>query len=686
MTVRAVILGLVVAVGLATYGSICDLWTQYAGIGGDLVPNYAFGLVLIGLLLVNPFLRLVRLGRFKSAEWVVILSMAFMGSVIAGSGLMWTFPHPIIVPIRAQAENPGWKAKDLLGYVPDVMLVDAKPTPEDPLPDAVKDFLKGKARRGRVIGLGEVPWRAWGPTLSFWFAVLGLTFVAGLCAVVVVHRQWSRREHLPYPIVTFANVLIEDPGPGLFGPVFRQKVFWLGFALSFVILTINGVHKWYPGFPAVATGINFNPFREVEVVKPLIKVPLYGRNILNVQFFFAAVGLAYFVSSEVSFSLGISGWLFALCAAPLVARGVDMSSATFAGGLPLYMYFGAYLGMGIMVMYLGRRFYWSVLKRSLFLPDSRAGVSATEAWAARVGIAACILLVVLLCRIGLHPALAVAFVLMIGLLFMMVGRVHVATGLFIIQQMWHPVDILVGIFGAAALGPHALIILALLCIVVTIDTRIAVVPLALNVLRLGDLQNARAGRLVGWMAVAVIAAMIVAVAATVWMQYSFGVEGMDSDNTRWAQVVAKFPFNMLNGQIDKLTEAQLEAASRPLTLSRLLQARPTRHFFTAAGIGLFLVLGCSYLRLRFPRWPLHPVMFLVWGTPWMVEYAPCFLMAWLIKSLVLKYGGRRTYQNSRTFFVGLIVGEVAAAMVWVAVPVLYYIGTGTFGESYSVRP
>jgi len=269
----------------------------------------------------------------------------------------------------------------------------------------------------------------------------------------------------------------------------------------------------------------------------------------------------------------------------------------------------------------------------------------------------------------------------------MIGRINAATGLFLIQPFWNPVGILLGVFGFVAVGPQALIALALLCTVVTIDPRIAVLPLAVNALKLGELQKVRPSGLAAWMSVAVVAALIIGVLATVFLLYNFGVNGMDSGGTRWALTVARMPFEMLKRNLDKLTEAQLEQATGELTFSRLmLTGRPVRNFFTAIGVGLALVVGCSWLRLRFPHWPLHPVMFLVWGTGNMSLYAPSFLLAWLIKGVVLKYGGQRIYLQSRGFFVGLVAGEFAAALLWAGVGAVYYLNTGQLGESFLVRP
>jgi hypothetical protein len=294
----------------------------------------------------------------------------------------------------------------------------------------------------------------------------------------------------------------------------------------------------------------------------------------------------------------------------------------------------------------------------------------------------------LLWWVGLHPLLGVLFVLLTGALFLMIGRINAATGLFIIQPFWHPGSILAAIFGSLAIGPRAVIILALLSVVVTIDPRIAVVPLGLNAVHLGERHRLRPGRLAAWMAVAVILAMLVAVPVTVYVLYDLGVSGTGSGGTRWAvEDVARMPFRMLERSVDELAAADaLHAARAPATLTRLLHPEPKRHFFVAAGIGFALVMLCSWLRLRFTRWPLHPMLFLVWGSRWTTEFAPSFLLAWLIKSAITRYGGLSTYRRLRPFFIGLMAGEFASGILWSGIGVGYYALTGTRGASFRVRP
>ena len=43
------------------------------------------------------------------------------------------------------------------------------------------------------------------------------------------------------------------------------------------------------------------------------------------------------------------------------------------------------------------------------------------------------------------------------------------------------------------------------------------------------------------------------------------------------------------------------------------------------------------------------------------------LIAWLLKGVIVRFGGVRLFRNLRPFFLGLILGEVAVQGVWAVV-------------------
>jgi hypothetical protein len=40
------------------------------------------------------------------------------------------------------------------------------------------------------------------------------------------------------------------------------------------------------------------------------------------------------------------------------------------------------------------------------------------------------------------------------------------------------------------------------------------------------------------------------------------------------------------------------------------------------------------------------------------------LVAWLIKKLIVKYGGMNAYKQAKPFFIGMVVGAVVCIFLW----------------------
>ena len=69
------------------------------------------------------------------------------------------------------------------------------------------------------------------------------------------------------------------------------------------------------------------------------------------------------------------------------------------------------------------------------------------------------------------------------------------------------------------------------------------------------------------------------------------------------------------------------------------------------------------VKLRFPAWPLHPVAFpLAFCFP-IDAMLPAIIVSWLIKLLLLRYGGLRAHRKALPFFLGLLVGSATMSLV-----------------------
>lgn len=97
--------------------------------------------------------------------------------------------------------------------------------------------------------------------------------------------------------------------------------------------------------------------------------------------------------------------------------------------------------------------------------------------------------------------------------------------------------------------------------------------------------------------------------------------------------------------------------------------------FTMVGVGVMTFLVAGYH--LFIWWPLHPIGYLTTYTSAMQILWFGFFIGWLCNALVLRYGGVALFREARRLFVGLIVGDIVMAIVWLIVgiftPISYHV-------------
>ena len=120
----------------------------------------------------------------------------------------------------------------------------------------------------------------------------------------------------------------------------------------------------------------------------------------------------------------------------------------------------------------------------------------------------------------------------------------------------------------------------------------------------------------------------------------------------------------------------LESSLKISGWERFKQMAPNGKCMAGLGIGVFLVLLFSQLRQYFPKWPFHPIIFLVWSTMPNGIYADSFLIGWLMKTSVLKFGGFKIYEKLKPFAVGLIAGELLTVIITIIFGTIFYFITG----------
>jgi hypothetical protein len=152
----------------------------------------------------------------------------------------------------------------------------------------------------------------------------------------------------------------------------------------------------------------------------------------------------------------------------------------------------------------------------------------------------------------------------------------------------------------------------------------------------------------------VVLALLLSSYMTMTMMYRYGFTGM-----RVSLAYTNFQWQTLNagGRIASYLTDPGAAASKPGGIM-------------AVGAGAAVVLFLGMMRLRFWWWPFHPLGYIAantWGAQWW--YMP-FFVGWLLKTLVIRYGGLRLYRATVPLAIGSIVGDVANTGIWTVVAVV----------------
>jgi len=677
MTLRSIILGLMLAALVAGFGYLNDSVVRLNLLVGYHVAVSVFGLLVVALLTVNPLLsRLRRQWRLGGGELATMTALVLIACAVPGSSMMRTFTPGLAFPIRYEQIDVGWRHSGPLGYVCPAML----PNDGQYSKELLDGFVMGRGEPGKPIALDEVPWAPWIKPLAIWMPLLATLGVAVICLSLIVHRQWSRNERLRYPIAAFAGSLLgEEDNRGL-NSIFRDRIFWLGAACVVAIRIINGLHAWYPN--SIEVPLTFD-FSAVHAKWPdMIKVD-HGLMLLYPEIFPIVVAFAFFLASDVSLSLGLSTLGIVVAASMLAGWGVDTSYDSYSGGVFPYQRFGGYLALGAMLLYTGRGYYRSVLVRALtFRHNGEA--QGYAAWALRVLVLAFVALTVMLMLLGLDVLVSIIVVGLLLLIFLIIARLNAEAGLFFVGAAWQPIAVLVGLFGIAALGPSVIGTVALLGALIVMDPRECLMPFVVNGLKICDDQHVRPARIGRWGPWVFIMSIAVAVPVVLWANYNYGVTLRDT----WATGdVPRFPFDAVDHAVRELKlRGELASSQGISAIGRIARMNPDGRFLAAAGAGLVVVLAVSVLRIRLTWWPLHPIIFLVWGSWAMNKFSASFLLGWAIKAAVTRLGGTRAYRRGLRLMIGVIAGDLLAGLAFMVHGAAYYSITGLAPVVYRVLP
>ncbi len=632
LTVRAVVLGILSAGGSAMLYPFLRQGNNIVGMGMGYFPWGPVILLFFFVFVVNVALKLAnRAWALRPQEIVVIFVMALVAVVSLASLLIVTLASP---RYYASPENE-WA--DL--FLDDILSWMA---PED-TGNAITWFYEG-------LPLGEtIPWAAWLPSLLWWCSFVMAVYLICIALVALFRKQWVENERLLFPLMSTPMALMEDSAsPRLLPAITKKPAFLVGFFLIFGMLAWNAVTFLEPGLPLIQFGgpVNFGRTfpRIVIAATPWV------------------IGLCYFVNPEVLFSF----WFFQLLVRfqqALFTR-IGYSAGVFElggfgpSGVPSYVsvIWQSYGAFSVFILYgvwAGRRHLAEIFRRAW--RGLRTQGDERELMSPRLAVICLALglvyMAAFMARTGMSVPLIALFLPAAILAYFGTTRLVIESGLPYVKLPLMAQLFTMHTLGSVGMSTPSMVGIAFSFGWIT-NLWSAFMPAAAHGAKLADLLRMN-GRVI---VVATILGIAVALPVTLWYYIDSAYHTGAHNFASWVYQ-SGFPYDYIT--------AKMRNPHGP---------DPQRLGFM--GLGATLTGFLIFARHRFSWWPLHPIGLTCPLVPGMVGHLGSFFLTWLAKVIIIKIGGQSLYERGKPFFIGLVVGHIAGALLYVLANLILYPGEG----------
>ena len=630
VTWRAIIIGLLL-IPINSYWVFLVEIVRYAGHPTtiSLFYNAIFNLfILIG---INRLLaRWAPKWTFSQGELLTVYIMINISSALVGHDFIQVLVPIMTYPFKYASPENQWR---------DLVFSDIPKWLSVRDTDAVNAFYHGASSIYDAHNF-----RAWlRPVL--WWSGFTITLVMTLLFInVLLRKQWTEREKLTYPLVHLPLDMTAENSP-----LWRSRLLWLGFALAAVIDINNGLHMLYPSIPAV-------PIKLEDQSSFFTARPWNNIGWLPVDFYPFGIGLGMLLPLDLLFSCWFFFWVW---------KAQLIISAQYGwNAIPSFPFiyeqaFGAYMGICLFAFLMSRAHLWNLarhfFRRRPDIGDENEPISYRAAmWGTLAGL---VFLFCFACKAGLSPWVVVVFFAVFFALMLAITRMRAELGPPAHDlHMSGPDRMITSVVGPGNMARSDLTVLSMFYWF-NRAYRCHPTPFQLEGFKMGERARMSYSRLFWAMTLATVIGTFAAFWANLHHLYIQG--GAVVGPPAVPLIFGMEPYNRLDGWI-----------KAPLP--------PDYRVLAASGVGFTITIVLNSLRMRLPWLPLHPVGYAVSSSWSMHRLWISMFIAWLIKLLLLRYGGLRAYRNALPFFLGIIIGECIIGGLWTMVGGLLGVPTYAF--------
>ena len=628
-TAKALIVGLVGAACIGLGSPYNDMIIKGTGLAVWSLAPAAIFLFFVLVAVVNVMLRLIHPPlALQRGELAVSFVLILLANTLAGRGL----PAQLL-PVITGAYYYAMPENNWENIVHPHM-------PDWPIPqghEVIWDFYEGNAS-------GQIPWAAWLSPLLYWAIFALAFFLAMVCLMVIVRRQWVEHERLPFPMVQLPLAMLAgDDGNSVVPPLFRSALMWTGFALPVVLGSINALHNYFGGFPFIRLSAGSIPiFRGMASINLGVNLTMIGFSYFVPQNVALGMSFFYLMNQVQQGLLGMFAW---------GNKDETMGAySLYTDSSIIHQAMGGMFALVLGTLWIGRSHLKDVLSKALRGDPEVADEDEIASYRTAVfgAIAGFAVMGGWLWQTGIPPIFVLLLLMGAFAGFITMARIAAQGGVAYMFPPTNGPDFVAASIGGSLLGAKGMAGLAL-AYVWGVDTLILLMTACANALKLvTEVDVARRRRLFAGIVAVILLTLGCVVSLTLYLAYQHGAINLSHF---YFNRVAQYPYWFMEKSI--ITPGGIN----PFTWSHI-------------GLGAVLMGGLMLANYRFIWWPFHPVGFpvsCVFGGMWCSVF-----VAWIIKWTILKYGGVLQFNRLKPFFLGLILGEAVVAGTWVIID--YFTG------------
>jgi hypothetical protein len=621
---RVLLVGAIMAALISFWGPYNSLVVTGSYLTIDFTTAAAILVLFVTALFINGFLRrFLPSQSLSSGELSITYLMSAIACSICTMGLT-LYLIPILPALHYLASDENQWAQELQPYVPHWLV------PQSDV--AISGFYEG-------ISKGQpIPWMDWIKPLMAWAPVILGLYMVMIAMAVLFRRQWIEHERLSYPLAQLPLTMASQEPNRALNRFFRSPIMWAGFALPFIVTSVNGLNAYFHFIPKVLLSTS------------LFIIPDMQSLTINISF--PMMGFAYLTHQEVALSL----WVFYLIGYAIngmftklgITRTVDLDIYTQndGGSIMAFIQFGALITLVGYTLWTARahlRVTWGAALR----PETGYKDDFSMRGVYLLLIVGLLLMTGWFVAIGVPLWAGLFFVLVAAGTFLGITRILCESGLAAMRAQLITPTVVSSTFGTAALGESGTIGVLSYGQVWMSDVRTFVMAAVANGLKLTE-SISRKGVVLWAMLIAVLIGIVVSVWTTLYYAYQ---SGANNANTWFFINGPRWTFDFASQYMRNPSDPDFAGLG-------------------LMGVGAAIMGILYYVRTHFLAFPVHPMGLAV--SQMMLTRHMWFsvFLVWLIKAVLTRYGGPRLLGAVRPFFLGMILGQFTVIAVWLGIDVI----------------